>query len=110
MLLPLTGFLLSNCRLPRDFKLLRIVVYSGQSRRGLKWIVQPHPQIAIEEQLLPQQGGQIRHIENVGHSPILSLKVHLRFDPGRSKCFPQPYHAAVRITESHSPWNQCRFL
>ena len=27
MSLPLTGFLLSNCRLPRDFKLLRIVVH-----------------------------------------------------------------------------------
>jgi hypothetical protein len=40
---PLTGFLLSNCRLPRDFKLLRIVVHPDQSRRGLKWIVYPWP-------------------------------------------------------------------
>lgn len=47
-------FLLSNCRLPCDFKLLRIVVHADQSRRGLKWVVQPSPQIAIEEQLLPK--------------------------------------------------------
>jgi len=39
MSLPLTGFLLSNCRLPRDFKLLRIVVHPRQGWRGLKWIV-----------------------------------------------------------------------
>ncbi len=58
MSLPLTGFLLSNCRLPRDFKLLRIVVHADESRRGLKGVVQPHPQITIEEQLLPQQSGQ----------------------------------------------------
>jgi hypothetical protein len=60
----LARFLLSNCRLPRDFKLLRIVLHPGQSRRGLKWVVQPHPQIAIEEQLLPQQSkteGQPAH-------------------------------------------------
>jgi hypothetical protein len=56
----LTGFLLSNCRLPRDFKLLRIVMHPGQGWWSLKWIVQPHPQIAIEEPLLPQQSGQIR--------------------------------------------------
>src|SRR5450755_1227911 len=31
-----------------------------QSRRGLKRIVQPRPQIAIEEQLLPQQSRQCR--------------------------------------------------
>src|SRR5450756_1005034 len=60
MSLPLTGFLLSNCCLPRDFKLLRIVVHPDQCRRGLKWIVQPRPQIAIEEQLLPQQSSQRR--------------------------------------------------
>jgi len=46
--------LLSNCRLPRDLQLLRIVVHSGKCRRGLKRIIQPYPQIAIEEQLLPQ--------------------------------------------------------
>src|ERR1039457_6461813 len=60
MSLPLTGFLLSNCRLPRDFKLVRIVVHPGQSRWGLKRIVQPCPQIAIKEQLLPQQRRQRR--------------------------------------------------
>jgi hypothetical protein len=60
MSLPLTCFLLSNCRLPRDFKLLGIVVHPDQSRWGLKWIVQPRPQIAIEEQLLPQQSSQRR--------------------------------------------------
>src|SRR5271157_423170 len=49
-----------DCRLPRDFKLLRIVVHPGQSRRGLKRIVQPRPQIAIKEQLLPQQRRQSR--------------------------------------------------
>ena len=59
-LLLLIGCLLSNYRLPRDFQLLRIVVHSGESRRGLKRVVQPHPQIAIEEQLLPQQSRQRR--------------------------------------------------
>ena len=55
---PWAVFLLSNCRLPRDGKLLRIVVHADESRRGLKGVVQPHPQITIEEQLLPQQSGQ----------------------------------------------------
>jgi len=41
--------------LPRDFKLLRVVMHSDQRRRGSKRVVQPSPQIAIEEQLLPQQ-------------------------------------------------------
>ena|ERR1039457_4881527 len=50
----------ANCRLPRDFELLRIVVHADESRRGLERIVQPHPQIPIEEQLLPQQSGQRR--------------------------------------------------
>jgi hypothetical protein len=50
----LPDFLLSNCRLPRDFKLWRIVVHPDESWRGLKKVVQPSPQIAIEEQLLPQ--------------------------------------------------------
>ncbi len=52
--------LLSNCHLPCDSQLLRIVMHSGQSRRGLKRIIQPHPQIAIEEELLPQQSCQRR--------------------------------------------------
>ena len=38
----------------RDRKLLRIVVYRGQSRRSLKRIVQPGPQIPTKKQLLPQ--------------------------------------------------------
>src|ERR1022692_3701016 len=60
MSLPQIGLVLSNCCLPGDFKLLRIVMHPGQGRRGLKRIVQPRPQIAIEEQLLPQQRGQRR--------------------------------------------------
>jgi hypothetical protein len=46
--------------LPGDCKLLRIVVHPGERRWGLKRIVQPSPQIPIEEQLLPQQCGQRR--------------------------------------------------
>ena len=60
-LLPMAGFFAVQLPpLPRDCKLLRIVVHPGQGRRGLKRIVQPRPQIAIEEQLLPQQCGQCR--------------------------------------------------
>ena len=37
------------CRLPRDFQLLHIIMHAGQSRRSLKWVIQPSRQIAIEE-------------------------------------------------------------
>ena len=36
-LFPMAGFLLSNCRLPREFKLLRIVVQLRQMRQKLIW-------------------------------------------------------------------------
>ena len=53
-------FLLSKDRLPSNRELLRVIMHAGQSWWGLKRIVQPRPQIAIEEQLLPQQSGQCR--------------------------------------------------
>jgi len=49
-----------NCRLPRNHKLLRVVVNPRQRWRRLKRIIQPRPQVPIEEQLLPQQSRQRR--------------------------------------------------
>ena len=54
------GFFCCPTALPPDRKLLRVVVHAGERRWGLKRIVQPSPQIPIEEQLLPQQCGQRR--------------------------------------------------
>ena len=56
----MTGFFCCPTALPRNRKLLRVIVHSGQRRRSRKRIVQPRPQIAVEEQLLPQQRRQRR--------------------------------------------------
>ena len=50
---PFTCFLLSKDHLPSNRQLLRVIMHARQRGRGLKRIVQPRPQIAIEEQLLP---------------------------------------------------------
>src|SRR5450755_2109943 len=57
-------FLLSNCRLPRDFKLLRIVVYPGQRWRSSAHAVRTQPESTIVEKtagphlgfVLPEMG------------------------------------------------------
>ena len=57
---PFGPFSAVQLRLPRDRKLLRVIMHAHQRRWSLKRVVQPHVQVAIEEQLLPQQRRQRR--------------------------------------------------
>ena len=56
----LARFLLSNCAYHEIASCCASSCTPANAWRSLKWVVQPHVQIAIEEQLLPQQSRQRR--------------------------------------------------